>query len=161
MENSIAVISFENQTGDKALDDYREIIPSRLITSLEQTQSFYVTSTERLRDILKQVGKGGTEFIDSDLGFEVCRKDGVKSLVTGSFYRAGDTFITDVKVLDVRTKRLLRTAKAQGAGPESLFNSQSRRAEPADRRGPGRRQGEDRRFPQARRRDRHQVGGSL
>ena len=57
MENSIAVISFENQTGDKALDDYREIIPSRLITSLEQSQSFYVMSTERQKDILKQVGK--------------------------------------------------------------------------------------------------------
>jgi serine/threonine protein kinase/tetratricopeptide (TPR) repeat protein len=124
MKNSIAVISFENQTGDKALDQYRKIIPNLLITSLEQAQTFYVTPTERLRDILKQVGKGGAEFIDSDLGFEVCRKDGVKSLVTGSFYRAGGTFITDVKVLDVRTKRLIRTAKAQGQGPESVFTSQ-------------------------------------
>ena len=59
MENSIAVISFENQTGDKTLDDYRKIIPNRLITSLEQTQSFYVMSAERQRDILKQVGKAG------------------------------------------------------------------------------------------------------
>ena len=121
---SIAVISFENQTGDNAFDDYRKIIPSRLITSLEQTQSFYVTSTERLRDILKQTGKGGAEFIDSELGFEICRKDKVKSLVTGAFYKSGDTFFTDVKVLDVKTRRLLRTAKAQGAGPESLFLGQ-------------------------------------
>jgi len=122
-ENSIAVISFENQTGDKALEKYREIIPDLLITSLGQT-SLSVTSAERLRDVLKQVGKGDIEFVDSDLGFEVCRKDGVKSLVTGSFYRAGNTLITDVKVLDVRTKRLLRTAKAQGQGPESVFSTQ-------------------------------------
>jgi serine/threonine protein kinase/Tfp pilus assembly protein PilF len=124
MENSIAIISFENQTGDKALDDYRKIIPNLLITSLEQAQSFYVISAERLRDIMKQVGRGGADFIDSDLGFELCRKDGVKSLVTGAYYRAGGTFITDVKVLDVKTKRLLRTAKAQGQGPESVFTSQ-------------------------------------
>ena len=66
MENSIAVISFENQTGDKTLDNYRKVIPSLLITNLEQTQGFsYVTSAERMRDILKQVGKGDTEFIDS------------------------------------------------------------------------------------------------
>ena len=69
-----------------------------------------------MRDILKQIGKGGAEFIDIDFGFEVCRKEGVKSLVTGVLYRAGETFMTDVKVLDVRTKRLLRTAKAQGPG---------------------------------------------
>ena len=123
MENSIAVISFENQTSDKTLDEYRKIIPSLLITSLEQT-GFYVTSAERQRDILKQVGRGGVEFIDSDLGFEVCRKDGVRSLVTGTIYRAGETFITDVKVLDVRTKRLLRTAKAQGSGSNSIYSSQ-------------------------------------
>jgi tetratricopeptide (TPR) repeat protein len=124
MENSVAVISFENQTGDQTLDAYREIIPSRLITSLEQSQSFYVMSAERQKDLLKQVGKPGLKIIDSDAGFEVCRKEGVKSLVTGSFYKAGDTFFTDVKVLDVRTKRLLRTAKAQGEGPQSLFIGQ-------------------------------------
>ncbi len=81
-------------------------------------------SAERQRDILKQVGKPGLPLIDSDAGFEVCSKDGVKALVTGSFYRAGDTYITDVKVLDVKTKRLLRTAKAQGQGPDSLFIGQ-------------------------------------
>ena len=124
MENSIAVISFENQTGDTTLDDYRKIVRSLLITSLEQTRDFYVMSTERMKDLQKQVGRGDSEFIDSDLGFAVCRKEGVTSLVTGSFYKAGDTIITDVKVLDVRTKRLLRTAKAQGTGPESIFKTQ-------------------------------------
>ena len=48
----------------------------------------------------------------------------MKALVTGSFYRSGDTFFTDVKVLDVKTKRLLQTAKAQGQGPDSLFIGQ-------------------------------------
>ena len=32
MENSIAVISFENHTATKTLDDYRKLIPNRLIT---------------------------------------------------------------------------------------------------------------------------------
>ena len=124
MENSIAVISFENQTGDKAFDDLRKTIPDRLIMGLEQTQSFYVMSAERQRHILKQLGKPGLEFIDSDVGFELCRKEGVRSLVTGSFYRSGDTYFTDVKVLDVKTKRLLHTANAQGQGPDSLFIGQ-------------------------------------
>ena len=66
MENSIAVISFENQTGDPALDEFRKIVPSLLITSLEQTRDFYVMSTERMKDLQKQVGKGDAEFIDSD-----------------------------------------------------------------------------------------------
>ena len=123
MRNSLAVISFENQTGDRAFDDYCKIIPNRLITSLEQERSFYVMSAERQHDILKRIGKTGAKFVDSEAGFEVCRRDGVEALLTGSFYRAGDLFITDVRVLDVRTKRLRRTAKAQGPF-DSLINGQ-------------------------------------
>ena len=124
MENSIAVISFENQTGDPSFDDYRRTIPNRLITSLEMPASFYIASNERMRDLLKQIGKGGMEIIDSGAGFELCRKEGIRSLVAGKFYRAGDMFITDVNVLDVRTKRLLRTVSARGTGPESLILGQ-------------------------------------
>ena len=124
MENSIAVISFENQTGDPALDEFRKIVPSLLITSLEQTRDFYVMSTERMRDLQKQVGKGGAEFIDSDIGFAVCRKEGVKSLVTGSFYRAGDTFITDVKVLDVQHKAPAPDGQRTGGGSREHIQDQ-------------------------------------
>jgi len=122
IENSIAVIGFENETGDPSLDEFRRIVPSLLITSLEQTRDFYVMSLERMRDLQKQVGKGGAEFIDSEIGFAVCGKEGVRSMVTGSFYKAGELIITDVKVLDARSKRLLRTAKAQGVGRDSVFS---------------------------------------
>ncbi len=58
IENSIAVISFENQTGDKTYDYLQKAIPNLLITSLEQTESLYVSTWERMRDLLKQIGKG-------------------------------------------------------------------------------------------------------
>jgi serine/threonine protein kinase len=67
IENSIAVISFENQTGDKAYDYLQKAIPNLLITSLEQRGSLYVATWERLRDLLKQMGKDDVEFVDSDL----------------------------------------------------------------------------------------------
>jgi len=57
IENSIAVISFENQTGDKAFDYLQKAIPNLLITSLEQTGNLYVVTWERMRDILEQIGE--------------------------------------------------------------------------------------------------------
>jgi tetratricopeptide (TPR) repeat protein len=53
IENSIAVISFENQTGDKNYDYLQKAIPNLLITSLEQSGIGYVTTWERLHDLLK------------------------------------------------------------------------------------------------------------
>jgi tetratricopeptide (TPR) repeat protein/tRNA A-37 threonylcarbamoyl transferase component Bud32 len=124
IENSIAVISFENQTGDKAYDYLQKAIPNLLITSLEQTGLLYVATWERMHDLLKQMGKQDVEIIDRDLGFELCRREGIKAIVLGSFIKAGDTFATDVKVLDVDTKRLLKSASSKGKGADSILESQ-------------------------------------
>jgi tetratricopeptide (TPR) repeat protein len=120
----VAVISFENQTRDNSYDYFSKIIPNLLITSLEQSGHFYVTSWERLRDLLRQMGKEDLEFIDKDLGFELCQMEDVDAIVIGSFTKAGDMFVTDIKVLDVETKRILKSANSRGNGEESIIQSQ-------------------------------------
>jgi serine/threonine protein kinase len=121
-KRSIAVISFENQTGDKAYDNLSRVIQNLLITNLEQSGYFYVATWERLRDLLKQMGKQDVEFIAPDLGFELCKMDGVNAIVLGTFAKAGNIFVTDAKVLDVGTKNLLGTASSKGEGPDSILN---------------------------------------
>ncbi len=122
--HSIAVINFRNQTGDRAYDYLQEAIPNLLITSLEQSKYLSVMTWERMRDLLKQTGNGDVETIDSDLGFELCRRDGVDNIVLGSFIKAGDMFATDVKVHDVRTKALLKSTSSQGQGVGSILEKQ-------------------------------------
>jgi serine/threonine protein kinase/Tfp pilus assembly protein PilF len=124
IKNSIAVISFENQTGDKAYDYLQKAIPNLLITSLEQTGVHYIATWERLHDLLKQMGKGDIEIIDKDLGFELCRREGIGAIVLGSFIKAGNMFATDVKVLDVETKKLLKSASTRGEGADSILKAQ-------------------------------------
>jgi len=123
-QQPIAVISFENQTGDKAYDYLQRAIPNLLITSLEQSEYLRVVTWERMHDLLKQLGKEDVEVIDRDLGFELCRLDGIDTVVLGSFTKAGATFVTDVKVLDVKTKRLLKSASSKGQGIDSILDGQ-------------------------------------
>ncbi|MBA7660397.1 Serine/threonine-protein kinase PknD [subsurface metagenome] len=123
-KHSIAVISFNNQTGDKAYDYLRDAIPNLLITSLEQSGYLSVTTWERMYDLLKQMGKESVDVIDRDMGFELCRMEGVDAIVLGSFIKAGDLFATDVKVLDVESKRLLKSASSKGEGIRSILESQ-------------------------------------
>ena len=124
IENSIAVISFENQTGDKAYDYLQRAIPNLLITSLEQTGDLYVVTWERMRDLLKQIGKKDVETVDRDLGFKLCRREGVEAIVLGSFIKAENIYATDVKVLDVESKRLLKSASSRGEGVDSILETQ-------------------------------------
>jgi len=120
----VAVIAFVNQTGDPSYDYLREAIPNLLITSLEQSKYLRVMTWERMNDVLKQMGKANVGLIDKDLGFELCRREGIHAIVIGSFVKAGETFATDVKVLDVSTKELLKTASARGEGVQSILNLQ-------------------------------------
>jgi tetratricopeptide (TPR) repeat protein len=124
IENSLAVISFENQTGDEAYDHLQKVIPNLLITNLENTGYLYVVTWERLHDLLKQIGKGDVEIVDRELGFELCRMEGIEAIVLGSFAKAGDMFATDVKVLDVESKRLLKSASSRGKTVDSILEAQ-------------------------------------
>jgi len=124
IENSIAVISFENQTGDEAFDYLQKAIPDLLITSLERKGELYVVTWERMLDLLEQMGKKDVEVIDRKLGFELCQIEGIKAIVLGSYIKAGDTFATDVKVLDVETKKLLRSSSSKGEGVSSILKTQ-------------------------------------
>jgi serine/threonine protein kinase/Flp pilus assembly protein TadD len=120
----IAVISFENQTGDATYDYLGKAIPNLLITNLEQSKYLRVTTWERMYDLLKQIGKEDVEIIDKDLGYQLCRLDGVDAIVLGSFTKAGNIFATDIKVLDVNTKRILKSTNSKGKGEESILEKQ-------------------------------------
>lgn len=120
----IAVISFENQTGDTAFNYLQKAIPNLLITNLEQSRLFQVITWERMKDVIAQLGKKNVEIIDTDLGLAVCQKEGCHIIVTGSFVRAGDVFVTDVKVLDVASKQILKSVSSRGSGIGSILETQ-------------------------------------
>jgi len=124
IENSIAVISFENLTGDESQDILQRNIPNLLITNLENTGFFHVATWDRLRDLMKQMGKEDEETIDKELGFELCRREGIEAIVLGSVMKVGSVFATDVKVFDVATGELLKSTNSQGEGVDSIINTQ-------------------------------------
>jgi tetratricopeptide (TPR) repeat protein len=121
---TIAVVGFKNQTGEAGLDYLREAIPHLLITSLEQSKRLRVTSWERMKDILRNSGRDAAAIFDEEAGFEACRKEGIEAVVLGSFVKAGETFATDVQVLDASSKHILKSASAKGDGIASILRSQ-------------------------------------
>ena len=125
IENSIAVITFENQTGDQGYDYLQKAIPNLLITNLERTGELYVATWERMHDLIKQMGQKDVENIDRDLGFEICRREGIESIVTGSFVKAGDTFVTDVKVLMWKRKNSLKERMSKEGAKIAFFRPRS------------------------------------
>jgi serine/threonine protein kinase/Tfp pilus assembly protein PilF len=124
IENSIAVISFENLTGDPQYNDLVKAVPNLLITKFESMGFSYVVTWERQQDILKQMGKDPGTAVDTSLGFEICRRDGIAALAVGRITKAGDIFATDLKILDAETKRSLISTTSSGDGAGSILKFQ-------------------------------------
>lgn len=120
---SVAVVAFENQTGDPKYDTMRKVIPSLLITNLENTGLFQVSTWERMRDVLGQMGRKDLEVVDGDAGFAFCRREGVAFIVVGSFSKLGETFVTEFKLLDPDSRKIVKTAAARGTGEDSILNA--------------------------------------
>jgi len=137
-KRTVAILGFKNQTGDPGLDYLRETIPNLLITSLEQSKHLRVASWQRLKDLFRQVGRDADAVYDEEAGFEVCRGQGIEAVVVGFFSKAGETFVSDIKVLDVGTREVLKSASARGEGVNSILRSQVDEISRAVSRGIGR-----------------------
>lgn len=120
----IAVIHFTNRTGDEQFNYLCEAIPNLLITDLEQSRYLSVLTWERMRDLLKILGKEEIIVVDVDVGFKICEMDDIQAVVVGSVTKAGNMFVTEVKVLDVTTKKILKTSSSQGEGVASILKIQ-------------------------------------
>lgn len=120
----IAVINFTNRTGDEQFDYLCAAIPNLLITNLEQSKHLSIMTWERMHDLLKILGKEDARAVDEDLGFEICEMDDIHAIVIGSFTKAGNMFVTEAKVLDVRSKKLLKSVSSDGEGVASILKTQ-------------------------------------
>lgn len=120
----IAVVSFENQTGDAGLDYLQKAIPNLIITNLEQSQQVRTMTWERMQDVLLREGKKDVGFIDFGLGAEICKKENFPFIVVGSIVKAGDVFMTDAKVLNVDTRQIITSVSAKGNGLASILETQ-------------------------------------
>jgi len=121
---SIAVIGFTNETGDASLDYLQRVIPNLLISSLEQSGQFRVATWERINDSLRQIGMTELSTIDRESGFLFSENEGIDAIVQGSYTKAGDLYVTDIKVLDVKTKDLIKSASSRGTGEDSILREQ-------------------------------------
>jgi len=121
---SIAVIGFENLSGEASYDYLQDALPNLLITSLEQSKYLKLTSWERLNDLIEQEGLDKSSLLDQELVYDLCRREGIEHVVAGTFTKAGSVFATDVRVMDVTSRTILKRTSARGEGIESILNKQ-------------------------------------
>ncbi len=118
---TMAVLYFENTTGDPSLDWLRTGLTDMLVTDLSQSPNLEVLSTDRLYHILNEMNRLDDRITSLEAVQEVADKAGVGTVVLGSFQKAGDSIRINIRVQEASSGKILTSAKVEGEGESSIF----------------------------------------
>jgi serine/threonine protein kinase/tetratricopeptide (TPR) repeat protein len=118
---SLAVMLFNNNTGDSGLEYWRNMLADALTADLTQSKYIEVLSRERLVQVLQELGALDARVYSADLLKQVAAKGGVNHLLVGDFAKAGDVVRIHIAVQDARTGRTVASESAEGKGADSIF----------------------------------------
>jgi serine/threonine protein kinase/Tfp pilus assembly protein PilF len=90
---TLAVLYFENKSGDTKLDTWRDMLSELLITSLSQSRYIRVITGEEMYTILKRLGLADARKYSSEDIERVAAQTRATHVLRGSFIKAGQNFI--------------------------------------------------------------------
>ena len=118
---SVAVLHFENNTGNPAMDWLRTGLTDMLVTDLSQSTAVEVLSTDRLVQILRDLGSLDDRTVSFETVQEVARRGHVQHVLLGSFVKAGDAIRINVRLQDAATGRIISTERVDAPNEGALF----------------------------------------
>ena len=118
---SIAVLYFENTTGDASLDWMRTGITDMVVTDLSQSRQVEVVSTEHLYGLLAEMRRADDKVLSPDVIRTVAERTGVDHVVLGSFVRSGEALRINTRLQEAKTGRIVSSERVDGPNASSLF----------------------------------------
>jgi tetratricopeptide (TPR) repeat protein/TolB-like protein/predicted Ser/Thr protein kinase len=118
---SLAVLYFENNTGNESLDWMRTGLADMLVTDLSQSPELEIVGTDRVQQILTELNRAEARTIGFDVVQELARRAGVNTVLVGSYVKAGESIRINVRLQNPADGRVLAAERVDAAGESSLF----------------------------------------
>jgi serine/threonine protein kinase/predicted Zn-dependent protease len=119
---SLAVVYFENNSGDESLDHWRKALCELLIADLTQSKYIRVLSSDRLIDILSDLNQIEAKSFSARILKEVATRGGSTHILRGGFTKAGEQFRIDAILQEAATMESIGSDRIQGRGEESFLS---------------------------------------
>jgi serine/threonine protein kinase len=118
---AIAVLAFENSTGDPKLAWYGKNASELLAVDLSKLTNVDVISKQRVFDVLKQLKMESMPTLDSQNATEVAKKCGARLMVRGDTLTLGGNIVLKAEISDVAGGRLLGAEKVTGVTEKNML----------------------------------------
>jgi tetratricopeptide (TPR) repeat protein/tRNA A-37 threonylcarbamoyl transferase component Bud32 len=118
---SLAIVYFENITGDKSLDVWKTGLTELFITKLSQSKFINVFSSDRVFSILKRLNLQEAKKYSTEDLVKVADEGGAVYTLSGSLMKAGKTIIITLTLQKPRTGEVIIPLNIECNGEEEIF----------------------------------------
>ena len=118
---AVAVLAFENSTGDPKLAWYGKNATELLAVDLTKLTNVDIISKQRVFDVLKQLKMESMPTLDSQNSTEVARKCGARLMVRGDTLMLAGNIVLKAEISDVADGRLLGAERVTGVTEKNML----------------------------------------
>src|SRR5258708_1180316 len=119
-KDSILLADFLNTTGDSVFDG---TLKQALAVQLEQSPYLNVTPESRIREALKFMGRSSDERLTSDVAREICLREGIKAMLTGSIASLGSHYVIDLNAINAQDGDSIAREQAEADSKEAMLKT--------------------------------------
>ena len=119
---SLAVLYFENNTGDTTLDHWRKGLSDLLIADLSQSKFISVLSSESMYDVLQKSGLLEAKSYSAEDLKTVGSRGRVRYALVGKIHKAGEAIRINTTLQETQSGEILGSEGVEGQGEDSFFD---------------------------------------
>ena len=119
-KDSILLTEFVNTTGDAVFDG---TLKQALAVQLEQSPFLNIVPQSRIADTLKYMGKPQSERITSDIGREICQREGIKAMMAGSIAGLGSHYVITLNAVNAQSGDTIATEQEEAESKEQVLKA--------------------------------------
>src|SRR5687768_11859524 len=117
-KDTILLADIVNTTGDPVFDG---TLKQALAVHLGQSPFLNIVSENRVRETLRRMERPPDERITPEIGREICQREGIKALLTGSIASLGSNYVITLEALNGLTGETLAREQVEASGKEQVI----------------------------------------
>jgi len=119
-KDSILLSDFVNTTGDNVFDG---TLKQALAVQLEQSPFLNIVPESRIQEALRYMGRPASERITSEVAREICLRENVKAMLTGSISSLGSHYVITLGAVNAQSGDTLASEQSEAESKEQVLKS--------------------------------------
>ena len=119
-KDSVLLADFVNTTGDAVFDG---TLKQALAVQLEQSPYLNIFPESKIRETLRLMGRPAGERLTNDVAREICQRQGVKAMLTGSIASLGNHYVVNLAAVNAQTGDSLAREQVEADSKEKVLQA--------------------------------------